>query len=187
MTYEQRKGPSRVKVNVIRDEPLPATIDRQGMWRTPEKGAAQGQTKAKTEPEWREKYLRLVADLENSKKRLAQTYQWQADQEKERLLLDFLEVADNLERALLYSEANPETLVEGLKNIQRQFQQTLAKYEVRPFNPEGQGFDPEQHEAIRLTHQPHLRPNTVAHVAQTGYTLGDKVLRPARVVVTSER
>lgn len=68
----------------------------------------------------------------------------------------------------------------------RQFRQTLAKHEVRPFKAEGQPFNPERHEAVSIHNQPDLPPNTVAHTTQTGYTIGDRVLRPARVVVTGD-
>ena len=74
-----------------------------------------------------------------------------------------------------------------MKSIQRHIQQTLAKHEVRPFDAEGQPFDPQWHEAVSALHQPDLPPNTVAGITQTGYTIGDKVLRPARVVVTDAR
>ena len=111
-----------------------------------------------------------------------------AEQEKERLLGDFLEVADNLERALANADpARPEALIEGVQAIQRQFGQTLAKHGVRKFEAEGKPFDPERHEALSLLHRPDLPPNSVVHVIQPGYTIGDRVLRPARVVVNKDR
>lgn len=125
--------------------------------------------------------------MDNTKKRLAQSYARQSEQEKERLLADFLEVADNLERALFHTNTEPDALIEGMKSIQRHIQQTLAKHEVRPFDAEGQPFDPQWHEAVSALHQPDLPPNTVAGITQTGYTIGDKVLRPVRVVVTDAR
>jgi molecular chaperone GrpE len=130
----------------------------------------------------------LAADLDNTRKRLAQNYQRQAEQEKERLLADFLEVADNLERALANADpANPKALIEGVQAIQRQFRQTLAKHGVRSFEAQGRPFDPERHEAVSVLHRPDLPPNTVVHIIQPGYTIDDKVLRPARVVVNKDR
>ena len=104
------------------------------------------------------------------------------------MLGDFLEVADNLERALANADpARPEALIEGVQAIQRQFGQTLAKHGVRKFEAEGKPFDPERHEALSLLHRPDLPPNSVVHVIQPGYTIGDRVLRPARVVVNKDR
>jgi molecular chaperone GrpE len=62
----------------------------------------------------------------------------------------------------------------------------LLKHGVQPFEAEGQPFDPEWHEAIAMHDQPNVPPNTVVQVAQTGYTIGDSVLRPARVVVSRD-
>ncbi len=179
----RQEYPKRVKVNLVDNEKLPSRIDlekdiRRDVSVTPVAPAGSAN-------DWQDKYLRLAADLDNSKKRLAQTYKRQAEQEKERLLADFLEVADNLDRALAHTGADPSTLEEGVKTIQRQFQQILTKHEVRPFAAAGQPFDPEWHEAVSVIHRPDLPPNTVAQVVQTGYTIGERMLRPARVVVTA--
>lgn len=186
MRYSQQR-PTKVKVTVVDDEKLPGSIDLGKEIRRGEVTVTK-QASETSEPDWRERYLRLAADLENTKKRLTQTYKRQAEQEKERLLTDFLEVSDNLERALAHADAaNPEALIEGMQAIQRQFQQTLLKHQVRPFDVEGQPFDPERHEAVSTLHRPDLPPSTVVQVSQTGYTIGDRLLRPARVVVTGNR
>ncbi len=78
-------------------------------------------------------------------------------------------------------------MIEGVRAIQRQFQQTLTKHGVSSFNAEGKPFDPERHEAVSALHRPDLPPDSVAHIIQPGYTIGDKVLRPARVVVNKDR
>lgn len=174
-------------MRVIGEEKLPTTIDLQEEIRGETKAAMKPAAPAQ-EPGWRERYLRLAADLDNSKKRLAQSYQRQTEQEKERLLGDFLEVADNLERALANADpARPEALIEGVQAIQRQFRQTLAKHGVRTFEAQGKPFDPERHEALSVLHRPDLPANSVVHIIQPGYTIGDKVLRPARVVVNKDR
>jgi molecular chaperone GrpE len=190
---EPWQGPKKVKVTVIDDKVPPASLDlreevRKGVTPAEEQRSATERSSATTEPDWRERYLRLAADLDNTKKRLAQSYARQAEQEKEQLLTDFLEVADNLERALAHAnDPNAGSLMEGMQAIQRQFQQTLVKHGVRSFAAKGQPFDPERHEAISVTHQPGLPPETVVDVAQPGYTIDDKVLRPARVVVSGGR
>jgi molecular chaperone GrpE len=185
--YESPPRAKKVKVRVIDEEKLPTTIDLEKEIH----GGAQAATRPAppaAESDWRERYLRLAADLDNSKKRLAQSYQRQAEQEKERLLGDFLEVADNLERALANADpAQPRALIEGVLAIQRQFQQTLARHDVRMFEAEGKPFDPERHDAVSVLHRPDLPPNSVVHIVQPGYAIGDKVLRPARVIVNKER
>lgn len=185
--YESWQRPKKVKVAVLDDEKIPGTIDLEKEIRR-EDARAKKPASPPSEPDWRERYLRLAADLDNTKKRLAQTYQRQAEQEKERLLTDFLEVADNLERALAHANpADSEALVEGMQAIQRQFEGILEKHDVRSFKAEGRPFDPERHEAVSVLHRPDLPPNSVVHVIQAGYTMGDRVLRPARVVVASDR
>lgn len=185
--YESPQQPRKVKVRVIDDEIRPTMIDLEKEIHGRAKSTARQDSPA-PEPDWQERYLRLAADLDNTKKRLSASYKRQAEQEKERLLGDFLEVADNLERALANADpANPEALLEGIRAIQRHFQHALAKHEVRPFDVEGQPFDPERHEAISVLDRPDLPPNSVVHIAQNGYTIGDKVLRPARVIVNKDR
>jgi molecular chaperone GrpE len=184
--HESPQRPKKVKVRVIDDERLPATIDLNEEIRG--NGEAPARSGAPAEKnDWQERYLRLAADLDNTKKRLAQNYQRQAEEEKERLLGDFLEVADNLERALANADpARPEALIGGVQAIQRQFEQILAKHGVRRFEAEGRPFDPERHDAVSVLHRPDLPPNSVVHIIQPGYAIGDKVLRPARVIVNKD-
>jgi molecular chaperone GrpE len=185
--HESPQRPKQVKVRVIDEEKLPTTIDLEEEVHGATQ-AAMRRTAAAETPDWQERYLRLAADLDNTKKRLAQKYQHQAKQEKERLLSDFLEVADNLERALANADpAKPEALIGGVEAIQRQFRQTLAKHGVKPFEAQGKPFDPECHEAISVLHRPDLPPDSVVHIIQPGYAIGDSVLRPARVVVNKDR
>jgi molecular chaperone GrpE len=182
------KGAKQVKVNVVDDEKLPTTINLAEDIHASRRGvAATKQASKPSEPDWKEKYLRLAADLDNTKKRLQLSYQRQAEIEKEDLLADILEVADNLERAVAHADDSSSVVIDGVKTIQRQIQQILAKHEVRPFKAEGQPFNPDRHEAVSVIYQPDLPPNTVTQVTRTGYTIGDKVLRPAYVIVAGER
>ena len=146
--------------------------------------AADSATQAEA-AEWQDKYTRLYAELENSKKRLARLYANQAEQDKEHLLRDMLPLADNLERALANAsgvEAVGE-LRQGVALTLKAFVDALAKHGVRPIQAQGQPFDPELHEAAGAVRQPGLPPGTVVRVEQKGYTVGDKLLRPARVLV----
>ena len=144
------------------------------------------ETGPETEPSgddenWQEQYMRLAADLENSKRRLEQRYAHASRQEKENILRDMLPVADNLEQALRHSQNEQDK--EGIELTLKAFREALARHGVQPIAAEGQPFDPEFHEAIGVLPHPDAPEDTVTAVEQTGYTLDGKLLRPSRVLV----
>ena len=155
-----------------------------------ETGAESVPDVAKTEreaDEWRDKYMRLAAELDNSKKRLARNYANQAAQMEERLLRDLLPLADNLQRILGHvspQEVHP-GLYAGVQLSLKAFMDTLAKYGVHPIEALGEPFDPALHEAAGTTPDPTLPSGIVVHVEQTGYTVDGRLLRPARVLVSA--
>lgn len=136
---------------------------------------------------WRDKYLRLAADLENTKRRLERQYQHRAQQSQERLVKDLLPLADNLERALAHatSAATQTGLYSGVELTLRDFLAALARHGVERIEALGEPFDPELHEAIGAAPHPTLSPGTVMHVELPGYTYHDRLLRPARVMVVA--
>lgn len=138
-----------------------------------------------TATEWKEKYTRLYAEQENLRKRLERRYASEAQKEKERLLLDILPLIDNLERALEHATAQETGLREGVELALKAFKDTLAKHGVQMIAAAGEPFDPERHEAIGVVPANTLPPDTVAQVEENGYTFQDKLLRPARVLVTA--
>jgi molecular chaperone GrpE len=139
----------------------------------------------------RDEYLDLArrtqAEFQNYQKRSAR----ERDQERQYFasgfLRDLLPVLDNLERATAAARTAGETgpLVQGVQMVLTQFRELLKKYGVTPIEAEGKPFDHNLHEA--LTDQPNIDypPNTVIHVEERGYMIGDRVLRPAKVVVSS--
>jgi len=133
----------------------------------------------KEENEWQEKYTRLYAEFENSKKRLEQRYATESKQNQEKLLRDMIPLADNLERAIEHAEDDPS----GLEMIQKAFLATLTKYDVEPITAEETQFDPEHHEAIGMVPHPTAESGTVVTVAENGYTYQGNLLRPAKVLV----
>ncbi len=138
--------------------------------------------------DWQDKYLRLYAELENSKKRIARRYADQAEEEKEEVLRLMLPLADNLERVLANASGDVTELGlrRGVEITLEAFINTLAKYGVKPIKAIGQSFDPNLHEAVAGVHEPNLPPGTVVQVLEKGYTMRDKLLRAARVYVTIE-
>ncbi len=129
---------------------------------------------------------RLAADFDNYRKRVARESEMQASRATESLVGELLPVLDNLERALDASEHHEEAKVaEGVQHVKQQLAGLLARrgLEEIPCEP-GDEFDPHVHEA--LSHQPSDQPEgAVAAVWQRGYRLGDRVVRAARVVVSS--
>jgi molecular chaperone GrpE len=131
-----------------------------------------------------ERYLRAAADFENWKKRAAREREDTVKFGTERLIKDVLPVIDNLERALAAAGSDPKTLLEGVRLVVKQFGEALAKHGVKSFSAVGQPFDPNLHEA--LMQQPSELPaNTVVTELVKGYTLHDRLVRPAAVVVST--
>jgi len=137
---------------------------------------------------WKDKYLRLYAELENRKKRMARLYANQAEEKITEIFLDILPLVDNLERALenTSQDAGNAGLYQGVSLTLKSLMDTLDKHGVRPFSAQDSSFDPAIHEAIGEASDSHKPSGTVVRVNQTGYTLKDKLLRPARVIVASE-
>ena len=136
---------------------------------------------------WKDKYVRLYADLENTKKRLIRSSAQEVEAEKEALLRDLLPVADGLDLALMHtsSEEDGRNLLQGIELIRNILNKFFIKYDVKAIDAWGKPFDPRLHEAIGVTRHPKFAPNTVVKVEQKGYLYRIKLLRPAQVVVTA--
>ncbi|HUT52457.1 MAG TPA: nucleotide exchange factor GrpE [bacterium] len=104
----------------------------------------------------------------------------------EPILKEILTVVDNLERALAHAgeAADMSAVQEGVALILRQFQAVLEKFGVKPLDPAGECFNPEFHQAMMQVEDDKVPPHTVVQVSQKGYTLKDRLLRPAMVVVS---
>src|SRR6476660_9280426 len=137
-----------------------------------------------------EEYLsdlrRVAADFDNYRKRVARDAQRQTAHATESVVGELLPVLDNLERALDASEHHEEAKVsEGVQLVRQQLVDLLRRRGLEEIASEpGSEFDPHLHEA--LSQQPSEHPEgAITEVWQRGYTLGDRVMRPARVVVSS--
>ena len=148
-------------------------------------GAAEDKVSKEAE-EWRDKYLRMYADLENTKKRLARKYEYELREETNAVLLDMLPVADNLERVLVYArESEDRELERGLEITLEAFLDAMNKHGVSRIKALGKPFNPEVHEAIGTVPAPNHEGDVVLKVEQTGYMLNGKVLRPAKVLIAT--
>jgi molecular chaperone GrpE len=134
-----------------------------------------------------ERLLRTAAEFDNFKKRAAKERE---DAQKfgiERLLRDFLPVADNLERALDHAEEHDlRQVIEGVKLVQKLLENMLAKHGVTAFSALGQPFDPTLHEAL-MQQESDAPPGTVVSEMSRGYKLNERLVRPAAVVVARPR
>jgi molecular chaperone GrpE len=133
--------------------------------------------------EQREAWLRALADAENARKRaqadIAQARKYAA----ERIVEDLLHVMDGLEAALSATGASPDALRTGIELTQRQLRNAFERAGVADVNPApGQRFDPHRHQAMAAV-ESEQEPNTIVAVLQKGYTLHDRVVRPALVSV----
>jgi molecular chaperone GrpE len=135
----------------------------------------------------RDEYLsdlqRLAADFDNYRKRVARDQEQLVARAHEGLVKELLPVLDDLERALGAAEVHDEaTVVEGVRLVQRALADQLAREGLEEIAADG-AFDPHVHEALLSQPGEGAEPGTVLQVVQKGYRLGDRVLRPARVVV----
>ena len=153
---------------------------------TTDPAAALARAEALAAENWN-KYLRISAELENVRKRAARDIEKARLFGVEGLAGELLNVADSLEMALeTGSQAPAETLLEGGRATLKQLLAALEKYGVKVVSPEGEPFNPELHEAISMQESATAEPNSVLIVAQRGYQLNGRLLRPARVVVARE-
>lgn len=134
---------------------------------------------------WRDRALRLEAEMDNFRKRQRRLGEEQTAANKEELLRSFLTVADDLARALAADDADAEILREGVRLTAHNLTRLLDQEGVEPLPAEGQPFDPAWHEAVgTVAHeQAGAAPGTVVEVVRPGYRLGQRLLRPPRVIV----
>ncbi|MFQ3342008.1 MAG: molecular chaperone GrpE [Porticoccus sp.] len=136
--------------------------------------------------EAKDESLRNQAEMQNILRRSERDVQNAHKYALDKFVAELLPVVDNLERALQSIDQNKEdlkSLAEGVVLTLKSFQDVLARYKVLPIDPKGEVFDPELHQAMSILEMPGSIPNTVVDVFQKGYTLNDRLVRPAMVVV----
>ena len=137
--------------------------------------------------EWKDKYLRAHADFENSKKRLEKDKNNAVSYANESFAKDILSVIDSFENALAAMKSNDENdseayakMVEGVNLTYEQLKKILEKNNIKEIECEGE-FDPEVHQAIMQAESDQHESGQIVQVLQKGYTIKDRVLRPAMV------
>lgn len=135
--------------------------------------------------EYKDKYLRLLADIENSRKRMQKERQEMTKFALENLIIDFLRPLDNFENALKFSQNMSEEVKNwafGFQMILSQFKDILVENGVQPIDSLGSLFDPHNHEAVE-TAESDKPSGTILEEYVKGYKMGDRTIRPARVKV----
>src|SRR5690242_21039016 len=156
----------------------------------PEEGSAEAL--AKEAAESRDKMLRTLAEMENLRKRTTREVADARAYGISGFARDILDIADNLQRALdavpaeAKAAADPglKALIEGVELTERSLLNALEKNGVKKLDPSGGKFDPNFHQAMFEVPDPSVPAGTVVQVVQAGYTIGDRVLRPALVGVS---
>ncbi|WEX09355.1 nucleotide exchange factor GrpE [Chelativorans sp. AA-79] len=147
---------------------------------------------AKENEELKERALRIAAEMENLRKRTQRDVTDARVYGIANFARDMLTVSDNLQRALQAvseearaEEADPgfKALVEGVEMTERAMLAALERHGVKRIEPEGEKFDPHFHQAMFEVPNSEVPNNTVVQVVQSGYVIGDRVLRPAMVGV----
>jgi molecular chaperone GrpE len=134
----------------------------------------------------RDAMLRMQAEMENLRKRLARDAEKTRKFALERIMKDLLQVRDTMERGLemVDESTTVETLREGQELTLKMLAKVLSDNDLEAIEPLGQPFDPEWHEAMTVLPSEEVEENTVLEVLQKGYRLHDRLIRPARVVVS---
>lgn len=134
--------------------------------------------------EMKDRYLRLSADFENFRKRTRRDSEQAAAAEKELFIRDLLSVLDNIDRALASGQSNSDNPEQrGLEMTLQQLNRLLNAHGIEVIADEGRPFDPRRHEALSLRNDPSQPDNVILEVVQRGYSRGDKMFRPAQVIV----
>ena len=136
--------------------------------------------------ETQDKYLRVLAEYENFRKRTQRERAKWTHEGFQGFLADLLPVFDSLDKARDIGGDDVGAVRDGLDAIERQLKTVLSKYEIERVDPEGELFDPRRHEALQQQPTSDHAPGTVLVVLERGYTVGDFLVRPARVVVAAE-
>lgn len=150
----------------------------------PSAGISELETVKRERDENYDRFVRKAAEFDNYRKRIERERREQADRAVVSLLEDLLGVVDDFELALTVDagESDP-AYRRGVELIHAKLQELLKRQGVRPIDALGADFDPNLHEAVMQEHSPGHRDNEVIAVLRKGYTLNDRLLRPASVKV----
>lgn len=188
MSEEQKKGAQTPEDEVKKEAGSAEATETPEEDNAPEAENTEEKAEEKTEEkvdDGNEKYVRLMAEFQNYKKRVAKEKNDIREYATEKLVMELLPVLDNFERALAASaEDDPAGYAKGMELIFTQMVTELQKSGLAEVEAEGQDFDPTKHNAVMTEENEEMESGKVSKVLQKGYALNDKVIRPSMVAVT---
>jgi molecular chaperone GrpE len=183
---EEAAAPEAVPAEGAAPGEEPASADRSAS-ADPSAAAAAPVDAPAPAPDYKDQWLRAAAELENVRKRARRDVAAAESRGIAKLAKELLPALDNFERALAAAEEQPENrdhhLTDGIRLVQTELLAALARVGIEPDSPKGQRFDPHRHEAVAQQPIDGAEQGTIVEVYSAGYTYGDDVLRPAKVVV----
>jgi molecular chaperone GrpE len=130
-----------------------------------------------------DRWKRAAADLDNYRKRFERELERLRFAERDLVLREWLAVVDNMERALNTEKASDDgPWYQGMQAIYQQMMSVLGLFRVKQFNPKGEPFDPVRHDAVATVNLEGEPEGIIAEVAEPGYTIDGRILRPAKVI-----
>lgn len=188
MSEEQKKEAQTPEDEVKKEAGSAEATETPEEDNAPEAEKTEEKSEEKTEEkadDGNEKYVRLMAEFQNYKKRVAKEKNDIREYATEKLVMELLPVLDNFERALAASaEDDPAGYAKGMELIFTQMVTELQKSGLAEVEAEGQDFDPTKHNAVMTEENEEMESGKVSKVLQKGYALNDKVIRPSMVAVT---
>lgn len=179
MTQEPQQQPSSEQ------EPLLAAEDEVNPQESPQESSVDslGQELEAT----RDKYIRLMAEFDNYKRRTSREYERLVETANEKVMVDLIEVRENFQRALKSAQdgADLNGFYDGTKLIYAKLDEVLERNGLQTFTEVGDVFNPEVHDALMKAPHAEVEEDHVAEIFEKGYTLKGRVVKHARVIVSS--
>ena len=173
-----------VDATVVEEQPEAPAAQAAG---EPEPSAGEAAPAAEAEPDYTDQWMRAVAELDNVRKRSRRDAAVAEQRGIARLAREQLPALDNLDRAIdsAREQGAPDEFVNGLALVRGELIAAFEKVGIVAYSPQGEPFDPHVHEAIAQQPADGVAAGTVIEVYQSGYRLGDEILRAAKVVVSA--
>jgi molecular chaperone GrpE len=181
------EGPSEAELEQAEVEDEAEVIEGDAV--TSEEAAAPAEAAVEAEPDYKDQWIRSVAELDNVRKRARRDAAQAEQRGVARLARELLPALDNLDRAIAAAEAHPESanpeLIGGIQLVQQELIAAFSRAGIVRDTALGEPFNPHQHEAVAQQPAEGQAAGTVIEVYEHGYLIGDEVLRAAKVVVAA--
>ena len=192
MAEEQQAQPEEETIDGVHADPVEpdpvAEAELEGA-EAPPTEKAEAEAEGADEPDYKDLYLRAVADADNVRKRARRDVGAAEARGMARVVRELLPALDNLERAIAAAEAQEldeeHHMTKGIRLVQQELAAALQRVGIEAFSPKGEPFDPHQHEAVAQQPVEGADSGTVVEVYQAGYRYKDEILRAAKVVVAA--